>query len=81
MRLSSWLKDQGQTHEWLAIQLGVDRGTVTRYLSGARRPSWDIMPRIIEITRGDVTANDFIDLKPGNDGTESVPKSDTVAAA
>ena len=80
MRLSTWLTKQGQTPDWLASQIGVDRSTITRYLSGARRPAWDIMPRIMEITGNDVTANDFIDLGPGKDGNGSVPKTDTVAA-
>lgn len=63
MLLSDWLENQKQSPEWLAERLGIGRPAVTRYLNGSRRPEWDVIARIIEVTGGAVTANDFVKLK------------------
>lgn len=43
-----------------AKQIDVDVVTVRRYLSGTRRPSWDVLPKIAKATHGQVTADDFM---------------------
>lgn len=54
----------------------VDAVSVRRYLSGSRIPSWDVMPRIVEATGGEVTANDFL-----RDERRRKSKTDSMRAA
>ena len=71
MQLADWLKRERLTHDQFAVLLSdadrsVDRSTVTRWLPGddgsppKRRPGWDLLARILEVTKGDVTPNDFL---------------------
>lgn len=62
MTLSDWLQQNGGSPEWLAERLGIGRPAVTRYLNGSRRPEWDVIERIMQVTDGKVTANDFVKL-------------------
>ena len=51
-------------HNWspadLAKRLGVHRNSIHRYLRGDRRPSWEVLERLRTVTKGRITANDFI---------------------
>lgn len=58
--LAQYLTDQRQTPEEFAALIAVDPVTVRRYLNGSRRPSWDVMPRIVSATDGKVTADSFL---------------------
>ncbi len=46
--------------EALALRLGVDRSTVSRFRRGRRMPSAEMMRLIHQATDGAVTANDFV---------------------
>lgn len=60
MKLGSYLTAVDKSPEWFAARIGVDPVTVRRYLSGSRRPEWDVIAVIMEVTGGVVTANDFV---------------------
>ena len=62
MKLDEWRKARKFTQEQLAEMIGVaSRVSVARYESG-RVPDQDVLRKIIEITSGEVTANDFYDI-------------------
>jgi len=42
-------------------KLGVNLSTLFRYETGARFPSREVLVRIKEVTKGKVTANDFVE--------------------
>jgi hypothetical protein len=70
MKLPEWLisvdrdPDDPETRLWLADRLGVDPISVGRYLDGTRRPDFDtVMPRVVKLTQGLVSANDYIGRK------------------
>jgi transcriptional regulator with XRE-family HTH domain len=60
MTLHDFLQSTGQTPSAFAARLSVAPSTVSRWLSGDRRPSLSVMVRISEITGGAVTAADFM---------------------
>ena len=43
----------------LCAELGIKRNTLSRYESGERFPRPDILLRILAVTKGQVTAEDF----------------------
>ena len=63
MTLSDWMSWQEKTDSWVAERIGVDRVSVCRYRTGTRIPDWDILPRIVQLTSGAVTPNDFLGTK------------------
>lgn len=40
-----------------------DRTQISRYRRGRRRPDWDVLERLAEVTGHKVTANDFMMLE------------------
>lgn len=65
MKLGDWIKNAGLTHEELAQRVGCDTSTITRLIPRAgksqlRRPSFELVARIKDVTGGEVTANDFL---------------------
>lgn len=48
----------------------MSRQALSRYESGQRRPEWDVLVRISEVTSGAVTPNDFLPEAPGPEGAE-----------
>lgn len=58
--LGQYLTEERKTPEEFAALIDVDPVTVRRYLNGSRRPSWDVMPRIVSATAGRVTADSFL---------------------
>lgn len=60
MTLQDWMNWRKRKAAWVAEQLGVDHVSVNRYVAGTRRPAWDVMQKIIELTEGHVTPNDFL---------------------
>jgi len=60
MKLGAWITEQKLTHEGAAVLLEIDQVTVTRYVNGTRTPRKPIMERIVKVTGGAVTANDFM---------------------
>lgn len=43
-----------------AKEIGVTYEAARRYVTGERRPAWDVIPRIHEATGGAVTAQSFV---------------------
>lgn len=70
MRLGIWLKKEGLRRVHFADQINVDRATISRYVTGARRPDWDVLQRIVERTKGAVTADDFLPRPPPKRGRQ-----------
>lgn len=60
MTLSDYLRERKETHEAFARRLGVHAVTVSKWTSGAMRPSWPKMEAIARATDGAVTAADFM---------------------
>ena len=59
MKLSEWMEREKVSVEDLARRLGRTPMQVWRYRAGKSMPRPAVMRRIIEITGGAVTANDF----------------------
>jgi len=76
MRLGDWLARERMSGTELARRLGVDDATVNRLIprdgkKQVRRPSWDLVRRIHDVTEGAVTANDFMsEDQPPRDAAE-----------
>jgi transcriptional regulator with XRE-family HTH domain len=64
MRLTDWLKKHDLPRGDFARKISVSEVTVTRYITGSRRPEWDVLQRIVEQTGGAVTADDFLPKPP-----------------
>lgn len=60
MKLETYLARTGTRREAFAASIGTNVPTVTRYITGSRRPHWDVMQRIVEATGGCVMPNDFL---------------------
>lgn len=58
-KLEKYLDENGLTKAGFAKALGVSPVTVGRYISGERLPEQEIMAAIFEITKGEITPNDF----------------------
>lgn len=67
MRLKEYLKQHSLTVEGFAAAIGESPFTVGKWVRGDRRPREATMLRIVDLTSGLVTPNDFYDL-PANDG-------------
>jgi transcriptional regulator with XRE-family HTH domain len=59
MRLDDYLKSAGKTPTSFAEEIGVSLQSVYRYTKGERIPGAEVMKKIKEITKGQVTANSF----------------------
>jgi transcriptional regulator with XRE-family HTH domain len=60
-KLEAYCKQRNWSPKDLAQRLGVHRNSVHRYLRGDRRPDWEVLERLRILTKGKVSANDFID--------------------
>lgn len=78
MRLADYLTAHGLTPARFADLIGVNRSTVARWLDPERpiMPHQEHRTRILEVTGGLVTANDFMPETPA-----AGPTSDRPAAA
>ena len=61
MKLKEWLHANNVKQSDFALQIDVEPGTISRYLSGERIPAQDIAEKIIRVTRGEVTTADLYD--------------------
>lgn len=64
MSLREYLDWKKLGPEEFGAVIGVSRIAVSRYLDGSRRPSWSVLPKIIEATGGKVTADSFLSGQP-----------------
>jgi len=62
MQLSDYLRDRSISPHDFAKSIGVSKETVRRYLAGLRRPDFEKMRLIADVTDGEVTANDFFGI-------------------
>ncbi len=62
MHLSEYLIENNLTQQNFADMLNVSQPTVSKWLQGLTRPSWEVIKLITEETEGAVTANDFLVL-------------------
>lgn len=69
MKLNDYLEHKGIKPQEFADSMGVAMQSVYRWLNGERRPDWDLLPRLIELTDGEVTANDFVDWSESDCGS------------
>tara|TARA_R100001082_G_scaffold78926_2_gene46360 strand:- start:1934 stop:2149 length:216 start_codon:yes stop_codon:yes gene_type:complete len=60
MYFTQWIARSGKTQGAIAHQLGVTRSYINMIAAGKKKPSWTVASRILEITHGEVTANDLI---------------------
>ena len=58
--LTMFREKAGLTQAQLAARLNVTRWMVNRLERRERRPSWDLVARIVEVSNGQVTADDFM---------------------
>lgn len=59
MKLSEYLQKNGILQAEFARKIGVTQGIVSYYVSGRTMPTRKNMQKIIEVTGGEVTADDF----------------------
>lgn len=59
MTLREWLKSVGKRPDDIALDIGVTRRTVYKYLAGERFPKPEMIRRIQVVTNGNVTAMDW----------------------
>jgi transcriptional regulator with XRE-family HTH domain len=59
MKLRDWRKSCNMTLVALSRELGVTTVSLGRYERGARLPEKRVMEKIIEVTQGQVTPNDW----------------------
>ena len=60
MELRAYLKAKTLSEAAFADLIGVKQSAVNRYCRGDRVPKPDVMREIMRVTKGKVTANDFV---------------------
>lgn len=60
MELRTWRKQTKHTYRSLTEALGITPGHLWKIEAGQKRPSWDLVARIHEVTGGAVSADDFM---------------------
>lgn len=63
MTITEYLAREGLSHAEFARRLGVEQSTVSRWVSGERRPEWPQLARLRKVTGGAVQPNDFLEDK------------------
>ncbi|MGB1918589.1 MAG: helix-turn-helix transcriptional regulator [Candidatus Puniceispirillales bacterium] len=72
MKLSNWLKKSNITVKQFAHDVDVSPSLVSRYAAGKYIPTRKTMMKIVEVTNGNVTPNDFFDIpNPNNPEQEA----------
>jgi transcriptional regulator with XRE-family HTH domain len=61
-KLKKWRKERGLSQEALGKLIGVTKASVSRYEQG-RVPEWPVMLEIVEISKCEVTPNDWLPKK------------------
>ena len=60
MKLREWLDKSGMDDAEFAEKIGKSPSFVSYLASGSKRPSLDTIDEIARVTKGEVTANDFM---------------------
>lgn len=60
MTLEAWMKKHGKDDVWVAAQTGFDRVTISRTRRRKTQPSWALAAKLKALTKGEVTADDFL---------------------
>lgn len=59
MKVADYMAENGLKDDDLAALVGRNRATINRIRRGVGRPSFGLIKKLIEVTDGAVTANDF----------------------
>jgi hypothetical protein len=68
MKLDEYMKQHDLTDEGFGERIGKKRLTIFKYRHGLIVPGKDAMERIVSITEGRVTPNDFYASQPSSHG-------------
>lgn len=60
MKLKEWREREKLKQVHVAAKIGCAPATISRLEAEKLRPDWDTIVRIAEVTKGEVTANDFM---------------------
>jgi DNA-binding XRE family transcriptional regulator len=74
MTLEAWMKMHGKSDVWVAAQVNVDRVTINRIRRRDKTPSLALAGKLKALTKGEVTADDFLVVK------RAAPAKETRAA-
>lgn len=64
MKLRAWIDHQGMSQAEAADLLGVSEASMSRWISGKDRPSWPNLAKITLVSKGLVSAADFMESDP-----------------
>lgn len=64
MKLRAWIDHQGMSQAEAAGLLGVSEATMSRWISGKDRPNWPNLAKITLVSKGLVSAADFMESDP-----------------
>ena len=64
--LDKWITNNSLSRQLFAKKINISTATLSRYLSGDRIPKQEIMEKIIKITRGSISPDDFYITKNNN---------------
>jgi transcriptional regulator with XRE-family HTH domain len=66
MKLRDWRKAENMTGAELAPLLGLSQGSLSKIETGKQWPDRETMERIVAVSDGAVTANDFLSEAPSD---------------
>ncbi len=81
MRLADWLSREGRKHVELAEELDVHPVTVGRWTAGRVVPRMDMIKRIHALSKGQVSAQDFMEGHTGVEARAAKARRDRQAQA
>ena len=64
--LDKWIINNSLSRQLFAKKINISTATLSRYLSGDRIPKQEIMEKIVKITRGSISPDDFYITKNNN---------------
>tara|TARA_A100001037_G_C15060489_1_gene594553 strand:- start:31 stop:1182 length:1152 start_codon:yes stop_codon:yes gene_type:complete len=64
--LDKWITNNSLSRQLFAKKINISTATLSRYLSGDRIPKQEIMEKIVKITRGSISPDDFYITKNNN---------------